>query len=100
MAISAKIFPSSSSASCRRQLASGSASSERSFRMVWAFSLLFQKSGAAAAASRAAICCSRPATSKMPPEEIEARFETREPLLQLCRFDRHACVQPPFAGTV
>jgi len=72
-------------------LSIGSASTARSFRIAWALSAAFQKSGAAAAASSAAICFSRAATSKMPPEEVEAFFDLCQPLLQLGRFDGHVC---------
>jgi hypothetical protein len=43
--------------------------------------LSFQKSGADALASRALIFCSRPATSKIPPEGRELLFERLDLIL-------------------
>ena len=50
--------------------------------MLWAFSASFQKSGAAARSSSSAMRASRSATSKMPPETVEAFLKGGDAVFQ------------------
>jgi hypothetical protein len=50
--------------------------------LAWAFSLSFQNEGWPASASSSAIFARLPATSKMPPENLETALQFRDPLAQ------------------